>query len=79
MGKPILHNYTDSTDFIMERAKDEKKAEAKALLGEGFSRQAAGTFDKGYFQEIVPRILDLIKPEAVNEVKAAMEDFGSRL
>lgn len=36
-------------DFIMERAKDEKKAEAKALLGEGFSRQAAGTFDKGYF------------------------------
>lgn len=66
-------------DFIMERAKDEKKAEAKALLGEGFSRQAAGTFDKGYFQEIVPRILDLIKPEAVNEVKAAMEDFGTRL
>lgn len=56
-----------------------RRQKPKLCLGEGFSRQAAGTFDKGYFQEIVPRILDLIKPEAVNEVKAAMEDFGSRL
>ena len=30
-------------------------------------------------KEIVPNILDLVKLEAVDEVKAAMEDFGSRL
>lgn len=65
--------------FFMERAKDDKKEEAKALLEEGFARQAAGTFDKAYLEEIMPRYFAVIKPEAVEELKQAMEHFSSRL
>lgn len=31
------------------------------------------------WQEIASRILSLVKPEAADEVRAAVEDFGSRL
>jgi len=72
-GQEMFYN------FFMERAKDDRKEEARALLEEAFARQAAGTFDKAYFQEIMPRYFDVIKPEAVEELKQAMEHFGSRL
>lgn len=72
-GQEMFYN------FFMERAKEEKKEEAKVLLEEGFARQAAGTFDKAYLQEIMPRYFSLIKPEAVEELKQAMEHFASRL
>lgn len=72
-GQEMFYN------FFMERAKADKKEEAKALLEEGFARQAAGTFDKAYLQEIMPQYFDFIKPEAIEELKQAMEHFASRL
>lgn len=72
-GQEMFYN------FFMERAKDDKKEEAKALLEEGFARQAAGTFDKAYLQETMPRYFTLIKPEAVEELKQAMEHFAASL
>lgn len=66
-------------DFFIERAQDGKKEEAKALLEDGFARQAAGTFDKAYFEEIMPKYFEVIKPEAVNELKTAMDHFASRI
>ncbi|NLK97252.1 hypothetical protein [Defluviitalea saccharophila] len=72
-GQEMFYN------FFMERAKDDKKEEAKALLEEGFARQDAGTFDKAYFEETLPKYFELIKPEAIEEVKEAMNHFASRL
>lgn len=66
-------------DFIMERVQEGKAEEAQALLEESFARQAAGTLDREYFREIASKILSLVKPRAAEEVRAAMEDFGSRL
>lgn len=72
-GQEMFYN------FFMERAKDDKKEEAKVLLEEGFARQTDGTFDQVYLQEIMPRYFDVIKPEAAEELKQAMEHFASRL
>ncbi|NLC76891.1 MAG: hypothetical protein GX750_04650 [Clostridia bacterium] len=41
--------------------------------------QAAGTFDLAYFQEIMPKYMAVVKPEAMEEVKEAMNHFASRL
>jgi len=72
-GQEMFYN------FFMERVKDDKKEDAKALLEESFARQAAGTFDKTYLEEVRPRYFALIKPEAAEELKEAMEHFATRL
>lgn len=72
-GQEMFYN------FFIERAKDDKKEEAKKLLMEGFIRQEEGTFDKEYLQNIMTQYFDLIKPEAVEELKQAMQHFASRL
>lgn len=66
-------------DFFIERAKDDKKEAAKKLLEDCFAKQAAGTFDHKYFAEVMPAFYDMVKPEAIGELKAAMENFASRL
>ena len=72
-GQEMFYN------FFIERTKDDKKEEAKKLLVDGFARQEAGTFNKEYLQKIMPQYFALIKPEAVEELKHAMEHFASRL
>lgn len=66
-------------DFFIDRALDDKKEEARQLLEESFSRQAAGTFNMAYLQEIMPKFFSVVKPEAIDEVKEAMNHFASRL
>jgi hypothetical protein len=66
-------------DFFIERALDDKKAEAQALLDECFAAQDSGAFDKAYFEEIKPKFFAIVKPEAVGELTEAMGHFGSRL
>lgn len=66
-------------DFFMERVKNGREDEAKALLEGAFARQAAGTFDIAYLQEKMPQYFALLKPEAIEEVKQAMEHFASTL
>lgn len=65
--------------FFMERTKEEKKEEAKAVLEEGFKRQDEGTFDQQYMQATMPKYFEYIKPESIEEFKNAMEHFSSRL
>ncbi|KPU43540.1 hypothetical protein OXPF_29810 [Oxobacter pfennigii] len=72
-GQELFYN------FFIERVKDGKKEEAKLLLENSFAKQAAGTFDKAYLQEIMPKFFEIVKPEAVEEVKQAMDHFASRL
>jgi hypothetical protein len=65
--------------FFIERVKDDKKEEAKSLLEDSFAKQAAGTFDRAHFKEIMPKFFAIVKPEAVEEVKEAMGHFASKL
>jgi hypothetical protein len=63
-------------DFILERIQSGKEEEAKALLEEGFVKQADGTFTPEYMQNIIPKYLAMLKPENVDEVKNVMMNFG---
>lgn len=58
--------------FIMERISEENQGEAQELLSESFSKQDNGTFNAEYMATFIPRILQLIKPEFVEEVKGVM-------
>lgn len=66
-------------NFFMERTKEDKNEEAKALLESGFEKQEAGTFTKEYFEEVMPKYFELIRPEATEELKEAMAHFASRM
>lgn len=66
-------------DFFIERTKEDRKEEAKALLETGFLKQDEGTFTKEYLDEIMPKYFELIKPEATDELKEAMASFASRI
>ena len=72
-GQKLFYN------FFIERVQDDKKEVAKVLLEDSFKRQAEGTFNLTYFQEIMPKLISIIKPEAVEEVKEAMENFATKL
>lgn len=63
-------------NFIMERVQSEKKEEARDLLNESFSKQINGTFDGEYLKSFIPRMLLILKPESVEEVKNVMTQFG---
>ncbi len=65
--------------FLMERVRADKIEEAKSLLEDSFSRQAAGTFDRAYLDEIMPKFYEIVKPEAMEDLKAAMIHFASIL
>ena len=55
--------------FIMERVELENQDKAKELLNESFAKQENGTFNQEYMMNFIPRMLELIKPECIDEVK----------
>ncbi|WP_228109260.1 hypothetical protein [Terrisporobacter petrolearius] len=59
-------------NFIIARVKLENQDKAKDLLSESFARQSEGTFDKEYMKNFIPRMLELINPEFLEEVKDIM-------
>lgn len=61
--------------FIMERVAPQNEASAKALLNESFSLQDTGRFTPDYLMGFIPKMLDLLKPEYVEEVKTIMMNF----
>jgi hypothetical protein len=65
-------------NFILDRVQTGKQNEAKALLNESFSKQANGTFNAEYLQGFIPKMLALLKPESINEVKAIMSQFAPK-
>jgi ketol-acid reductoisomerase len=66
-------------DFVMERVKEGKEEEIKAIMNESFKRQQEGTFTKEYMAETVPEMILLLKPECVEEFKKAAEHMNSQL
>lgn len=66
-------------DFVMERVKEGKEEEIKAIMSESFKRQQEGTFTKVYMTEIVPKMMMLLKPECVEDFKNAAQHMSSQL
>lgn len=58
--------------FIMERVELANQNKAKELLNESFAKQDEGTFNQEYMMNFIPRMLELIKPECIDEVKNIM-------
>jgi hypothetical protein len=67
------------SDFFIERTREDKKEEARAVLEADFAHQDAGIFDKTYLEELMPKYFELIKPEFESDLKAAMASFSLRL
>ena len=61
-------------NFIMERVDLENQDKAKELLSESFAKQDEGTFNQEYMMNFIPRMLKLIKPEFLDEVKNIMSN-----
>ena len=61
--------------FILERVQDDRQEEAKGLLAEGFKKQEEGTFNAVYMESFIPRMLDMLKQEYLEEVKGMMMQF----
>lgn len=62
-------------NFILERVSQENQEKAKELLTESFGKQADGTFNQEYMMSFIPRMLELIKPECLEEVKEIMMNY----
>lgn len=61
-------------NFIIERVELENQNKAKELLSESFLKQEEGSFNKEYMMSFIPRMLELIKPEFIDEVKNIMNN-----
>ncbi len=66
-------------NFIIERVQEGKVEEAKSLLAESFSKQADGSFNVEYLQLFASKMISLLKPESVEEVKNIMMQFGQKM
>lgn len=62
--------------FILERVKEDKIEEAKALLADNFKKQAEGNFTQDDIMQFIPKMITLLKPDKVEEVKAVMKQFA---
>ena len=64
------------SSFILQRVKEDKIEEAKALLAENFKKQDEGTFTREDIEQFVPKMLNLLKPEKIEEIKAVAKQFS---
>jgi hypothetical protein len=72
-GQQMFYN------FALERVQPGKEAEIQAIMSESFKRQDEGTFTKEYMAEIAPKMIDLLRPECVEEFKQAAAHMSGRL
>lgn len=59
-------------NFIMQNVEEKNQGKAKELLAESFGKQDDGTFNQEYMMTFIPRMLELIKSENVEQVKSIM-------
>lgn len=62
-------------EFIMNNVKNGCELQADELLAESFDKQDNRTFDSAYLEAFIPRMMKLIKPESVEQVKNIMMNF----
>ena len=59
-------------NFIMQNVEEKNQEKAKELLAESIVKQADWTFNQEYMMSFIPRMLELIRPESVEQVKKIM-------
>ena len=64
------------SNFILQRVKEDKMEEAKALLAENFKKQDEGTFTKEDVEQFVPKMLEYLKPEKIEEIRTIAKNFS---
>ena len=64
------------SNFILQRVKEDKLEEAKALLAENFKKQDEGTFTKEDVEQFVPKMLEYLKPEKIEEIRTIAKNFS---
>lgn len=65
--------------FFLSFTKEGKEEEAKSLLMQSFADQATKKMTMDEFNDLQAKLLPLIKPEKLDEVKQAMAHFSSNL
>ncbi|MFB7142282.1 hypothetical protein ACFCYN_21940 [Gottfriedia sp. NPDC056225] len=63
-------------NFILQRVQEGKENEAKEILLENFKKQDEGTFSLEEVQQFVPKMITLLKPDKLEEVKAVVMQFA---
>ena len=65
-------------DFILQRIQEGKEEEAKEILLENFKKQAEGNFSLSEIQEFIPKMISLLKPDKLDEVKGVVMQFAEK-
>ncbi|MCC3359253.1 hypothetical protein [Bacillus sp. REN16] len=63
-------------NFILQRVQEGKEDEAREILIENFKKQEEGTFSQKEIQEFIPKMISLLKPEKLEEIKAVVKNFA---
>ena len=63
--------------FILERVQEGKEDVAREILLENFRKQNEGSFSQEDIQEFIPKIINLLKPEKLEEVKTVVKQFSA--
>lgn len=63
-------------DYILERVKEDRVEEAKALFAENFKKLAEGSLTQEEMMMLIPVAMDLLKPDKVEEVLGMMNQFA---
>ena len=64
--------------FILERVQEGKEETAREILTENFRKQDEGTFSQEDVQVFIPKMLNLLKPEKLEEVQAIVKQFSGQ-
>lgn len=65
-------------NYILDRVIEGKRGEAKALLEQGFEKQADGTFNMAFINEFSSKLFPIIASEFIEEVKSVIASDGPR-
>ncbi len=63
-------------EYFLERVKEDKVEEAKALFNETFKKLTEGNISQEEIMMLIPVAMELLKPDKVEEVVAVMSEFA---
>ncbi len=65
-----------SVSYILERVKEDKVEEAKALFVQIFKKQVEGNFTQDDIEQFIPKMVSLLKLDKIEEVAEVMEQYA---
>ncbi len=66
-------------EYILERAQAGKEEQVREVMEDNFRKQDEGSFGAQDAAASIPRILELLRPEKIEEVKAVMQQFAGNM